>query len=92
MPGYVKICQILGNGDFRRGKDLIEAIALRMQHAREKHPVFAEGKFHALGVIHAEYLELERAVAKNEGREREQDESLNTATTALRFFIGEHEA
>ncbi len=89
---YVKLCQILGKGDFRRGRNLLEALAGRMQHARKKHPRFAEGKFQALGVIHAEYLELEQAVAKNEGREREQDEALDTATTALRFFLLEHEA
>lgn len=92
MPGYVKICQILGNGDFRRGNALIEAIALRMQQAKEKHPVFAEGKFHALGVIHAEYRELEHAVTRGEGKDRERDKALDTATTALRFFLGEHEA
>ena len=89
---YVKLCQILGKSDFRRGRNLLEALAGRMQHARKKHPRFAEGKFQALGVIHAEYLELEQAVAKNEGREREQDEALDTATTALRFFLLEHEA
>ena len=89
---YMKICQILGNGDFRRGRNLLEALAGRMQHARKKHPRFAEGKFQALGVIHAEYRELEHAVTSGEGKDRERDEALDTATTALRFFIGEHEA
>ena len=92
MLGYIKCCQILGNGNFDKGKELIEALALHMQHARKKHPRFAEGKFHALGVIHAEYRELEHAVTRGEGKDRERDEALDTATTALRFFIGEHEA
>lgn len=88
---YVKLCQILGNGDFRRGRNLLEALAGRMQHARKKHSRFAEGKFQALGVIHAEYRELEHAVTSGEGKERERDEALDVVATCLRFWLGEHD-
>ncbi|MFR1532848.1 MAG: hypothetical protein ACLSTO_03775 [Bilophila wadsworthia] len=53
-------------------------------------PVFAEGKYHALGVIGAEYHELEKAV-EYESAERMADEALDVAVTALRLWCGEHE-
>lgn len=42
---------IIGNGSAAAGHRLIEDIARRVSEARRKHPVFAEGKYHALGVI-----------------------------------------
>lgn len=42
---------LLGNGGQRGGAVMIAALARRMEEARKKHPVFAEGKYHALGVI-----------------------------------------
>lgn len=70
---------ILGNGSVQAG---------RMAEARKKHPVFAEGKYHALGVIGAEYEELVRAVER-ETPERVRDEALDVAVTALRLWAGE---
>lgn len=70
---------ILGNGSVRSGRGLTAALAKRMGEAREKHPVFAEGEYHALGVIGEEY------------RERIRDEDLDVAVTALRLWMGEHE-
>lgn len=81
---------ILGNGSVQAGRDLIAALARRMGEAREKHSVFAEGEYHALGVIGAEYLELEKAV-EYESPERMADEALDVAVTALRLWAGEHE-
>lgn len=83
----------IGDGDIIGGFALVNAIAERLKHARRKHawPADADGKFQALGVIHAEYLELEQAVEHGEGREREKDEALDVITTAARFWMGEHE-
>ena len=80
----------IGDGDIIGGFRLVNAISERLRHARRKHEVFAEGAPHALGVIHAEYRELEQAVEHGEGREREQDESLDVIATAARFWLGEH--
>ena len=81
----------IGDGDILHGIKLVNAIAERLRHARRKHGVFAEGAPHALGVIHAEYRELEQAVEHGEGRERERDEALDVIATAARFWLGEHE-
>lgn len=81
----------IGDGDVWKGEMLVKNIASRLYHARRKHGVFAEGAPHALGVIHAEYLELEQAVEHGEGREREKDEALDVIATAARFWMGEHE-
>lgn len=82
---------LLGNGGQRGGAAMIAALARRMAEARQKHPVFAEGKYHALGVIGAEYEELVRAVER-ETPERVRDEALDVAVTALRLWAGEQEA
>jgi UTP:GlnB (protein PII) uridylyltransferase len=79
---------LLGNGGQRDGMAIIAALARRMEEARKKHPVFAEGKYHALGVIGAEYEELVRAVER-ETPERVRDEALDVAVTALRLWAGE---
>ena len=81
---------ILGNGSVRSGRGLTAALAKRMGEAREKHPVFAEGKYHALGVIGEEYRELVHAV-EHESPERIRDEALDVAVMALRLWMGEHE-
>lgn len=79
---------LLGNGRQRDGAGMIEAIAWRMAEARRKHPVFAEGKYYALGVIGVEYEKLTRAVG-GETSERVRDEALDVAVTALRLCAGE---
>lgn len=69
---------------------VLAALMRRLSEARGKHPVFAEGKYHALGIIGAEYHELEKAV-EYESAERMADEALDVAVTALRLWCGEHE-
>lgn len=83
----------IGDGDILRGINLVNAVAERLRHARRSHawPAEADGKFQALGVIHAEYLELEQVVEHGEGREREKDEALDVVATAARFWMGEHQ-
>lgn len=78
-----------GNGDLRRGRQIMEIIALRLEHARTKHPVYAQGKYHALGVIRSEFRELEHAV-EHESPARQFDEALDVIATAVRFLNGEH--
>lgn len=58
--------------------------------AREKHPAFARNQWEAYHVIADEVLELRHAIG-SESRQRQRDEALDVAVTALRFVIGEHE-
>ena len=88
---YVRACMSFGNGDVGSGKQVLFMLAKRLEEAREKHPVFAEGPFQALGVIGAEFRELEVAV-EHKSPDRQLDEALDVATTAMRFAIGEHKA
>ena len=80
---------IIGNGSAAAGHTLIEAIARRISEARRKHPVFAEGAHHALGVIGEEYHEVVRAV-EEETPDRVHQELLDLITTAIRAANGEH--
>ena len=79
----------MGNGDVKKGAELLAALGSAMRKARRKPPVFAEGKYHALGVIGAEFHELEQAV-ESESPERQTAEAMDVAVTALRFVLGEH--
>ena len=81
---------IIGNGSAAAGHRLLEGIARRVSEARRKHPVFAEGKYHALGVIGEEYQEVVQAVEK-ETCERMYQELLDLITTSIRAANGEHE-
>ena len=64
------------------GEKALAALMQRLSEARVKHPVFAEGKYHALGVlVHA---------VEHETPERIRDEALDVAVTALRLWLGEH--
>ena len=81
---------IIGNGSAAAGHRLLEDIARRVSEARRKHPVFAEGKYHALGVIGEEYQEVVQAVEK-ETCERMYQELLDLITTSIRAANGEHE-
>ena len=81
---------IIGNGSAAAGHRLIEDIARRVSEARRKHPVIAEGKYHALGVIGEEYQEVVQAVEK-ETPDRVYQELLDLITTSIRAANGEHE-
>ncbi|MDR2055432.1 MAG: hypothetical protein LBQ10_06140 [Desulfovibrio sp.] len=81
---------MIGNGSRFRGHDIVCRIARRCRHAREKHPVFAEGLPQAVGVIAEEMRELEQAML-HEGPERTVEESLDVIATAIRLVNGEHE-
>lgn len=87
---YVRACMAFGNGDVGRGKHAIFMLARRLEEAREKHPIFAESAEEAVEVIGEEWAELSQAVDQ-ESRDRQYDEALHVAATAIRFAIGEHE-
>lgn len=86
---YCRALKIIGNGDLGRGKQLIFMLARRLEEARRKHPLFAEGPYQALGVIGAAYRELVLAI-EHETPDRQLDEALNMAGKLMRFVNGEH--
>lgn len=86
---YVRACMALGNGDIGRGRRNMFALARRLEEARAKHPVFAEGQYQAVGIIGAEFRELEYAV-EQESAHRQTDEALDLACAAMRFVNREH--
>lgn len=86
---YLRMRKAFGNGNERKGRAIMQAIALRLEEAREKHPVYAEGPYHALGVMHAEFKELEHAV-EHETESRQMDEALDVIATSVRFLGEEY--
>lgn len=85
-----RACQIFGNGDEGRGRQIVLMLAARLERARTLHPVFAEGAGHGVRNIAAEFHELEFALER-ETPARQQAEALDVLITALRFVLGEHE-
>lgn len=86
---YRRMRRAFGNGNERKGRAIMQAIALRLEEARGKHSIYAEGPYHALGVIHAEFKELEHAV-EHETESRQKDESLDVIATSVRFLGEEY--
>lgn len=86
---YRRMRRAFGNGNEAKGRAIMQAIALRLEEARGKHPVYAEGPYQALGVIGSEIRELEHAV-EHETPARAIDEALDVVATACRFIGGEH--
>ena len=67
----------------------LSALSLRLGEARQKHPVFARNVYEAGEVINDEMRELLHAIGC-ESRQRQIDEALDVACTAMRFVMGEH--
>lgn len=86
---YRRMRRAFGNGNERKGREIMQAIALRLEEAREKHPLYAEGPYQALGVIHSEFRELEKAVG-HETESRQMDEALDVIATTVRFLGEEY--
>lgn len=86
---YRRALLAFGNGDLGRGRQNIFMLARRLEEARQKHPAWGAGALQALKVIGEEYNELGRAVAY-ETPDRQLDEALDVACTAMRFVNGEH--
>lgn len=62
----------------------------RLDHARSEHPKFADNSEHASLVVREEADELYEA-ACTESPERQRDEALDVAATAVRFLSKEWE-
>lgn len=87
----VRACLAFGNGDMGRGRQLIFMLARRLEEARRKHPDWAgKGALYAQDAIDGEYCELVKAIA-GESPDRQRDEALDVACTAMRFVGREHE-
>lgn len=86
---YRRALAAFGNGDEQRGQQNLFMLARRLEEARHKHPKWGEGPVAAHEVIGEEYNELGRAVAY-ETPERQLDEALDVAATAMRFVNKEH--
>lgn len=87
---YWTAAKMIGGGNVQRGMMTIRALARGCKLALKKHPVFAEGKYHALGVIGEEYRELERAVERGKPGTPGGGGAGRTIT-AIRFVQREHE-
>lgn len=81
----------LGEGDYSSGRDLLFAIADRLNHARAKHPwpEHAYGAPQAVGALASELREVEFAL-EHELPERIEDEALDVVVVGLRIFRKEH--
>lgn len=86
---YRRMRRAFGNGNESKGRAIMQAIALRLEQARDKHPLYAEGPYQALGVIGSEFHELEKAV-EHETESRQMDEALDVIATAVRFLGEEY--
>lgn len=64
-------------------------LAYALAVARQKHPVYARNAEDAWDVIEDELIELHSAVY-NESEERQHEEAIDVAVTALRFILKEH--
>ena len=81
----------IGNGDFEKGKKIIENLAQRLHEARMKHPRWANrGAGYALEAIGGEFAEF-KAEVMADNQERQIDEAYDVLATVCRFINGEHE-
>lgn len=69
--------------------DVIARLASALARAREKHPNYAVGGLDAWSVIASELFELRHAIY-SESDERQKEEAIDVAVTAIRFILGEH--
>lgn len=69
--------------------EIASRLSVRLAEAEQKHPVFAEGIYEALGRVGEEYGELVRAVNHNEGEARIMSEAYDTLAVLVRFIRGD---
>ena len=84
-----QIFEQFGNGDPEKGRDIAGRIAERLIHARQKHPTFAIGRYHALGEMNKEFVEFGKAV-EDESPERQDEEALDCTAVTFRWLGGEY--
>lgn len=68
---------------------IFSVLAHALAVARKKHPVFADGAQDGWDVIEGELLELQEAIIR-ETEQRQFEEAIDVAVTAIRFALGEH--
>ena len=61
----------------------------RLKAAEEKHPVFAEGPYQALGIVAEECGEVAKCITKDAGEERLYDEALDLLVVTWRLARGD---
>lgn len=90
LPGHRRCCEILGNGNFRVGQRMIQTLALRLQHARRKHP-WPEHALGDHGALAAMLDELREVVDEmNSGNHTRRDEELfDVLAVGWRWAAGE---
>lgn len=74
---------------YHKELEVFSMLAYRLDVARKKHPDYADGAEDAWRVILEEFSELHTAIA-HESEERQVDEAIDVAITAIRFILGEH--
>lgn len=84
-----EIAKVFGNGNETEGIRILSYLTMHITHARNKHPSFAEGIYHALGHIHSEYKELEHAV-EHETQVRCKAEAGDLVATLVRLLNKEY--
>lgn len=77
-----------GNGDIARGTYWLHRISSGLRDSRRREPVFAEGPWHALGMIDQRHRELSEAILHYDFCQKEKAIALIVAT--IRFLNGEH--
>lgn len=89
---YLRMRKAFGNGNERKGRAIMQAIALRLEHARKEHPVDewrGGSATYAMSAIEAEMSELLWAV-HHETPASEKDEALDVIATLVRFLGEEY--
>lgn len=72
-------------------EEIFDAVDRGLVRAKHLHPRFAEGKYQALGFLGEEFGEASRAITKNEGEQRMQEELVDLIVVAWRMLRGDHE-
>lgn len=73
----------------RKELETFSFLAYRLEVARQKHPNFADNAADAWDAIESELLELYEAI-NHESEDRQFDEAVDVAVTAIRFILGEY--
>lgn len=76
--------EVIGNGDINKGYYLMEELAKRLKHAREKHPIFPSDRGNYSQVLLEEVYEHLREVERF-SYERAKDEALDIMTVLVRY-------
>lgn len=89
---YLRMRKAFGNGNEKRGRAIMQAIALRLEHARNAHPAEewqGQSAEYGLNAIEAEVAELMHAI-QHEAPGREKDEALDVIATGVRLLGEEY--